>query len=70
VIAKFRFGPQQHLPGAAKAVEVIHVQAAQKGLQGIVDVCDRDPESLRLVRIQLHLILRHGVTEDALDKQT
>ncbi len=41
-VAIFRLGLHHHLPGPAETVEVVHIQAAQKCLQRVVHVGDRN----------------------------
>ena len=48
-----RLGLDVHLPGAAEQVEVVHVEAAQRGLQRGEDVADRHAQRLRLVAVDV-----------------
>ena len=56
--AEIRLGLQQHLPGMAELVEVVHVQAAEKRLQGVVSVGDPDPQGLQFVRVHVDRVGR------------
>ena len=63
--AELRLGLHQHLPGVAEQVEVVHVQAAEKRLQRVVGVGERDAQGLQLVGVHVHVVTRHVGAEGA-----
>ncbi|MNE46663.1 hypothetical protein D3C80_1410120 [compost metagenome] len=58
-IAKRPVRLRNHLPGAAKLVEVVHIGRAQIGLQGIEQLGQRDPLRLGFDAIHVGIELRH-----------
>src|SRR5262249_44948263 len=52
-----------HLPGASKAVEIVHVKAAQVCLQCVEDVGELDPHCLHLFAVDVHVKLRRTGAE-------
>ena len=58
IFAIARVGLNLDLPGPAKAVEVVDVGAANRGLQRTEDVTDRDPQGLGALAIQTQVDLR------------
>ena len=46
------------LPGPAEQVEVVHVDAAQRGLQRGEDIVDIEPDRLRLVAVDVEIDAR------------
>ena len=58
-------GLQVDLPGAAELVEIVHIVAAQVGLQGVEDVAERNARPLALGAIDVDEELRRVGAEHA-----
>ncbi len=54
-----------HLPGAAEQIHVVDEVAAERGLQRLEDVLERDAEDLRLVAVDIEIDRRIGRRERA-----
>ena len=56
--AELRFGLGVNLPGAAKQIEVVHVNRAEIGLQRLADIGHADAHAFGFLAIDLHTVLR------------